>query len=397
VGFLHRLFSSDYRRALAAEAASDYSLAARLYAVCGESLKVAEMHLFQLREGAPREEVVGRLREAARWAREGAARDPIAAQPTVRRIARGLAAQGERDAPTLPVDADLMREAAGLAELASAWREGAEYLERAGEPGRAAELWGRAGDLVRMETLLDRERELGRESYVLRESWEQYRLETAAGNPEAARAALSRCIESPLAGPERTEYLRLRDELDARRLEGGFVALRPPGGYPVVYASGFPVWLGRDGASGLALGDSSVSRQHARIDLTEGRLVLSDCASRNGTFLAGVPLGDAVALGPRGEIALGDGCQLEFETSADRAPPRLELKVLRGRERGWRLCAQLAPFALAAGLELRFERRRPILRSLAGPLVLNGTQAAAEIELLRRDRVLCRGEPWEVL
>src|SRR5207244_4106636 len=99
----------------------------------------------------------------------------------------------------------------------------------------------------------------------------------------------------------------------------------------LIYTGVFPLVLGREGACGLALRDGSVSREHARIDLTGGGFVLVDCGSRNGTRLDGVVIDDAIVLGERGEIGLGDDCGIEFTVRGD----RIGLRVVRGRERGW--------------------------------------------------------------
>jgi len=380
VSFLSRLLSSDYRRALAAEAAGDYSLAARLYAQCGETRKVAEMHLLQIGPKTQRDEALARLREAARWAGDDGT--------LLRKAAQGIEREGRRDAPTAPPDGELLREAAELYERASAFRQAAMCMEAAGDATRAAELWGRAGDLTRMESLLDRERAGERAAEALREAWEEYGLEMAAGRREKARAAIERCCTSPAAGAERPEYLRLREELDGRRLSD-FVGLRGN----LVYAGAFPIVLGREGTSGLALRDGSVSRQHARIDFQGGRFVLSDFGSRNGTRLDGIAIANAIELGERGEIGLGEDCGIEFAVRGK----RLELAVTRGREKGWRLLAQPAPFELATGVMLRFEGGRPILRSERGPFRLSGQMASSEIECIRGDVVSLEGATWEVV
>jgi hypothetical protein len=377
VSFFSRLLSSDYRRALAAEAAGDYPLAARLYAQCGESVKVAEMHLLQVSPKSAREEALARLREAARWAAEDAG--------ILRRAAHGIEREGRRDTPTAPPDAELLREASALYERASAYRQAAQCLEAIGDP-RAADLWGRAGDLSRMEALLDRDRAEAQAKEALREAWEEYRLEMAAGRRERARAGLERCCDSPAAGAERPEYLRLREDLDRRRRRG-FVTVGQ-----TVYAGVFPLILGRDGASGLALNDGSVSRQHAKIEFASGSFVLADCESRNGTRLDGIAIGDAMALGERGQIGLGDDCVIDFAIRGQ----RIELAVVRGRERGWKLRAQTTPFELATGVTLRFEFGRPLLRSERGPFRLGAETASQEIEPIAGDAITLDNLRWEI-
>src|SRR5262249_31289564 len=200
------------------------------------------------------------------------------------------------------------------------------------------------------------------------------------------------CADPPLAAAARSEYLRLLAELDARRPTGGNVTLRADPDPPIVYVGRFPVWLGRDGSSGLALRDACVSRRHARIDLHQGGLRLEDCGSRNGTRLRGVAIGAPPALRERGEIGLGADCVLAYQCASDGSgSPRLDLSVVRGRERGWRLVAQLGPTVLSPGLTLEFVAGAPLLRHAQTGLLLDGAPAAREVELLRGDRIALDG------
>ena len=66
--FLRRLFSSDFRRAVAAEAAGEYAEAARHYALSGERTKVASMHLLRAERAKDVGEEIAALRDALRWA-----------------------------------------------------------------------------------------------------------------------------------------------------------------------------------------------------------------------------------------------------------------------------------------------------------------------------------------
>jgi VWFA-related protein len=54
--------------------------------------------------------------------------------------------------------------------------------------------------------------------------------------------------------------------------------------------------LGRSSENDIVLDDDSVSRSHAKIEAKDGRYIVHDCASANGTFVAGerVDLGDLV-------------------------------------------------------------------------------------------------------
>jgi hypothetical protein len=400
VGFFGRLLSSDYRRALEAEAAGDLVLAGRLYARAGLPIKVAEVHLARaLRIGhSDRGEALAQLRSAAGFCPRGTPPLPEASALLVR-IATALGGHARNGAPTARVDQALLREAAALYEAAQAPADAAACLEEAGDLPAAAELYGRAGEIAKMEALLDREQEAARGQAALREAWDQFQMELAVGRRAAARAALARLVASPHAGAQLAEYMRLLEDLTARWLDAGCVRLRAGEGAPVTYAGGFPVWLGRDEVSGLSLRERGVSRRHARVSRgEEGRLVLEDCGSRNGTRLGGIPLAAPIALGDEGELALGDDCEIGYRIlSAGDGALRLSLDVRRGMDRGARLEASEAPHQLGASVELAFAIGRPIARRAGGGLSLGGVPAAPEIELLRGDRFGAEDRAWEVL
>ena len=65
------------------------------------------------------------------------------------------------------------------------------------------------------------------------------------------------------------------------------------------------VTLGRDPQNGVSIPEQAVSRQHSRIQLREGRWVLSDLGSRNGTMVGGRFITE-VELQPNDEIRIGD-------------------------------------------------------------------------------------------
>jgi hypothetical protein len=67
-----------------------------------------------------------------------------------------------------------------------------------------------------------------------------------------------------------------------------------------------PMTIGRDRACELALGDAEVSRRHARLETQGGRVFLRDLHSKNGTYLNGQRIDDAVIeVRPGDDIDLG--------------------------------------------------------------------------------------------
>jgi hypothetical protein len=55
-----------------------------------------------------------------------------------------------------------------------------------------------------------------------------------------------------------------------------------------------PMTIGRERTCELALGDAEVSRRHARLETQDGRVFLRDLRSKNGTYLNGRRIDDAV-------------------------------------------------------------------------------------------------------
>ncbi len=107
-----------------------------------------------------------------------------------------------------------------------------------------------------------------------------------------------------------------------RRL--ALVVHRPSGIEMRLLVSGVPLTVGRAAPSDLCIDDRRLSREHARLLLVEGRILLEDLASTNGTWFAGrridkidLEIGDEFnlgglparihALGPAGESLRIDG------------------------------------------------------------------------------------------
>jgi DNA-binding winged helix-turn-helix (wHTH) protein len=63
--------------------------------------------------------------------------------------------------------------------------------------------------------------------------------------------------------------------------------------------------LGREGGAASWFDSTSVSRRHARIVVTDGKALLEDLASKNGTFLGDVRVSAPVPLEDGAEIRLG--------------------------------------------------------------------------------------------
>lgn len=78
---------------------------------------------------------------------------------------------------------------------------------------------------------------------------------------------------------------------------------------------GSSVRIGRRETNEICLSDPNVSRDHARIEWRDSRLVIADCASTNGTFVNGERVVEA-GLGP-GDLVLVGTTTLRFMTEED--------------------------------------------------------------------------------
>jgi DNA-binding NtrC family response regulator len=75
-----------------------------------------------------------------------------------------------------------------------------------------------------------------------------------------------------------------------------------------------PVCIGSDAAAQVCVSDPHVSRRHAEIVCTNGSVVLRDLQSRNGTYVDGIAVKEAILQGPA-TIRIG-GTTIRFETEA---------------------------------------------------------------------------------
>lgn len=78
--------------------------------------------------------------------------------------------------------------------------------------------------------------------------------------------------------------------------------------------------VGRDPASAdLVVTDPSISRPHARLEVSESMVAVSDLNSTNGTFIDGARVGEAATVAPGQRIAFGDSDFTLTTTSADQS------------------------------------------------------------------------------
>jgi pilus assembly protein CpaF len=98
------------------------------------------------------------------------------------------------------------------------------------------------------------------------------------------------------------------------------VTVRRPGDPPrMMVFAGPEVILGKQGD--VVLDDVKVSRRHALLKIADGKILLRDLGSTNGTRVGGTTVTDVVAVGPEDGIEIGPfTIQAELEAAAGSAP-----------------------------------------------------------------------------
>lgn len=394
MGFLRRIFSLDYRKALTAEAQGDFLTAAKHYALCGERLRVADMHLAQARAENRIDDRIRCLRSALLFMEPGDQRRPM----VLRLLGRAL-----RDkVATQPCDPDerreLLEEAAATLESGESWEAAGDCLLELGDRNRAANAYARAGLLERVEEVLSlQEREQARRRRE-ESCFRDYELLLQGGQRDQAAEALRACVE---AAEQKGEYRRLLAALEGRLLTAGRVEVEVEG-RRLVLIGRFPVLIGRDVDCDLQTRGSGVSRHHARLELSAGQVLVSDCDSRNGTLLNGLRVGAPLPLPASATLTLSEDCQIELSVAGG-PPLTLRLEVSRGLDNGVLALVSLAPVRLvewipgAPDVEISFGRGRPMARALTHQLFLNGALAGGDVQLVRDDTVSTGGRSLRVL
>lgn len=403
MSFLKRLFSADYRAAVAAEAAGDLELAAERYALAGQPDAAVRVHLARAQRADDRGAAIKALRDALHWAGPGSPHRPEVA----RSLGRALLARALDEGVATERDRERVREAARLLIDGGDHERAGDALERIGDDRAAATAFERGGLVHRMEVALARQSHERDRERALRDAFAEYEMRMRGGERDAARDALRACVT---AAERKGEYRRLLDELESRLITGGRVELRRRSGADtpgVVLCGGAEITLGRDALSDLPLRAGGVSRAHAAIEVRRDGAARSylvrDAGSRNGTLLGGMPIAGAVPLLGDGAIALGEECTVAFATAGE--PALLTLRIEGGLDRGTALRAGAEGDVLGLrdllGLTatLRFERGRPLLDTdpPEATLSLNGdTVARGEVQLIHGDTIVIEGVEVDV-
>ncbi|MFI0236179.1 FHA domain-containing protein [Streptomyces sp. NPDC016845] len=170
----------------------------------------------------------------------------------------------------------------------------------------------------------------------------------------------------------------------------------------IVDVSGGPLLVGRADACGLRLDDPCVSGRHAVLKPVEGRVVVEDLRSRNGTRVNGAPVTAARPLHHGDVIEFGT---VEARYEQDEAARNASLQTVTAMPSATAPVPRQTEYELYARYlqQIRHERdsllhdiratRRRARRLLAGCLVLHLAAFAAALPLARRAAEVVRGTP----
>ncbi len=392
MSFFKRMMSSDYRAAVAAEAAGNVDVAAERYGLAGDPEGAVRMHLARAARAGTRQAELGALRDAMRWSREDRDQQRQAAKALGSALWESTKAEGiatERDRAKI-------REAAALLVLGDDQLSAGEALETIGDLQGAAAAYSAGGFVERMEATLAKDDAAHDRARDEADAAANYEMFMRVGRRDDARGELARAIAS---AAQAGDYRRLLDQLDTSLLTGGRVELKRRGKPLVVACAAQKIVIGRDALCDLPLRAGGVSRQHAQIERHDHAFLLRDLDSRNGTSLAGLPLVGTVPLVGNGKFGLGDECAIEF----DQADGRLVLRVANGLDRGVALLAgddgaklALAPVGLP--LDVVFQHGRPLLgRGTSKDVAFNAEPLGElRVQLIRGDRVVADGDEIDV-
>ena len=386
------MFSSDYRAAVAAEAAGNVDLAAERYGLAGETAGAVRMHLARAARAGNRLAEIAALRDAMRWAGE----DPALRRQAAGALGKALYETAKAEGIATERDRAKVREAADLLVTGEEHALAGEALETISDHLGAATAYSAGGLVERMEQALAKDDASASQARDEKDAFASYETAMRVGRRDEARSELARAVA---VASHAGEYRRKLDQLDTALLTAGRVELRRRGKPLVVACAAEKLVLGRDQLCDLTLRAGGVSRQHAEIDRDGRVFTLRDLDSRNGTSIAGLPLAGRVPLAGTGRFELGDECALDFELVDD----QLIVIVAKGLDRGMTMVAgenghKLSLARAGIGLDLIFVKGRPMLgRGTTKEVTFNAEPLGdVRVQLIRGDRIVADGEEIDV-
>lgn len=384
MSLVRRLFSSTYRKARRAEGKGDYREAAALYAELDMPEDAAKALLFHAARAADLEERLAAYHDALRWLpEEHPQRVEVDAQ-----IGLAVLDDAQRRGVHTSEEKRRLEDAAERLERAEKDSEAATAFELLGRSEDVARCLQKAGEVERLEALLEETTQASREARTLRRLVGEYEMAMKVGARIEARAALEKAIREVPDDPSVPDLLR---RLEQRWPIARRVKLRVDE-RDLVFVGRDEVEVGRD--ADVIIRGTSVSRRHAALKLDGEEVCVRDLGSRNGTLLAGMPIGDEVRLSGTTEIGLGDDVTLVVE----RRGRAIRIEVKGGLDRGqvvWVGASALRAPRLAASIT--FPSGHPTLTPDAGVMAKLSTQkVAAPVNLLVGDVLEIDGSLVEV-
>ncbi len=310
MSFFKKIFSSDYRQAVALEGAGKYREAAERYLLAGERGAACLMHRRFARDARDPWERVDALRKAADFAPEGELGSEV--REALRgELAAALVALVEHSGVMDRRDRGHLQEAADLYAEGGEHERAGELLARLGYHSRAADAFKLAGAVHRMEEMFRRQEEAegGQQSFA--RAWDAYEFARDVGDQLSAVEALARCVELK---PQDVALVARLEEARRRLPPAGRVVLRAAAGAWTLLG-GPTLTLGREDTCGLLLSEAGVSRLHARLSAEGAAPTVEDLGSSHGTFWEGAPVQRRTPLGAGGELRLGRGVTLRVALS----------------------------------------------------------------------------------
>ena len=392
MSFFRKVFSADYRAAVAAEAAGNVDVAAERYALAGEAEGAVRMHIARAARAPTRHGEIAALRDAVRWAGD----DPALRKWASRSLGRALWENTKVEGIATERDRAKVREAADLLVIGDDHQTAGEALEMIGDLAAAAQAYSDGGFIDKLEATLAKDHAAAERVRDEADASKNYETHMRVGRRDDARTELARALaHTEHAG----DYRRLLDQLDTALLTGGRVELKRRGKPAIVACAAPKIVLGRDALCDLPLRAGGVSRQHAEIDRVDDEFQLHDLDSRNGTSLAGLPLVGKVPLVGSGRFGLGDECAIDFEVTDG----ILILRITNGLDRGVSLIAgdpgvRLDLALVGPALDLTFQNGRPLLGRGACKEVTFNDEPLGElrVQLIRGDRIVADGDEIDV-
>ena len=387
--FFKRIFSRDYRAAVAAEAAGDYVMAAEHYGLIVLSDDAARMHMEIAKRAKSHEDRIEAYRDAMHWS---------AADSTITKQASeglGIAIIERLESQGIATNTDFkqMREAAEFlcqANTPEAWIKAGQAWEKTGDKDEAIHAYSQGGAIDDVERLLNADAEAEEWERQKHNAFQKYEMHKRVGERDAALLSLKKCLA---VANSKGEYRRILDELESKILTSGRVHLRVQQKRTLAILARQRVTLGRDPLSDLPLRSGGISRRHAEITLSKDGFSLVDLRSKNGTSLGGIRIANKVSLSQKGTFTLAGRCRLHFSANST----QLSLNVEKGVDQGTHALIvkseqeiDLTPWNINA--TIYFERGRPYFASSLTVELNNEIIKAGKIQLIRGDLLAIEGQ-----